>query len=179
MYQQQPRQEQDPVISGSEVDTMADSQRKTANLVDTANKVDNKAIIVTDNTVSIIDSSASFIYTYLSITSGNYTIKAALNGSLYSSNARAIAFYDINKNYISGISYSVIDTIDNGYTFTVPDQTAFTQITCDKAFTDVMLNAGSTAEPYEPYGWVSSIKIYDGTTWQTAAVKEYTGTDWQ
>lgn len=54
-----------------------------------------------------------------------------------------------------------------------PDETEIQQI-----IDTLMINEGQPL-PYEPYGWVSSIKIYDGSIWQTAAVKEYTGTDWQ
>lgn len=39
---------------------------------------------------------------------------------------------------------------------------------------DIMLNTGSTALPYQPYyDWQHSLKKFDGTAWQNATVHEF------
>lgn len=70
------------------------------------------------------------------------------------------------------------------YTFTTAADSECLVFQASYALYDSWLNSlmyveGQTALPYEPYGWVSSIKIYDGTNWQTATVKEWDGSDWQ
>lgn len=47
---------------------------------------------------------------------------------------------------------------------------AYSLVTPETA--DTMLNAGSTALPYEPY-WAHSLKKFDGAAWQNATVHEF------
>ena len=43
---------------------------------------------------------------------------------------------------------------------------------------NIMLNTGSIALPYEPY-WTHNFTKFDGTNWIDAAVKEWDGSQWQ
>lgn len=60
------------------------------------------------------------------------------------------AFYSSDKSFIS--------YIDSGpQTFTTPANAAFIRFSYRTASYDIMLNTGSTALPYEPYGWAEKI----------------------
>lgn len=68
----------------------------------------------------------------------------------------AMCFYDSEKNYLDGIII-----LDNP-AFTTPANTAFIRISYTATNTDTMLNTGSTALPYEPFGY--KIPITNGNT---------------
>lgn len=68
----------------------------------------------------------------------------------------AICLYDSNKNYITGLSYNGNNVI------TVQSAIAASYIRFSMLAAwrkvEIMLNEGSTALPYEPYGWVHSLR---------------------
>ena len=65
-------------------------------------------------------------------------------------NAPSVCFYDSSKNFISGIAYSGRWTL----IFTTPQNAVFLRLSFRRTDADkVMLNLGSTAIPYEPYGY--------------------------
>ena len=68
------------------------------------------------------------------------------------------AFYDSNKTYISGIS---------GYnkTYTIPENARYMRLTVvDEILDTLMVNLGSTALPYEPFGYKIPISCGGETT---------------
>jgi len=84
---------------------------------------------------------------YIEITSGYITLSTL---STTSSGTPAICFYDSSKNYIIGYSY------DNGEVRirSVPSGAKYCRISIDeRVINQLMLNSGSTALPYEPYGY--------------------------
>lgn len=85
-------------------------------------------------------------------------------------------YYDANKNYLS--------TTTSMGTITIPTNAHFVNFhsgtlktTYPDGLYDSMLNLGTDALSYQPYH-PHSLKKFDGTTWQDAAVKEYDGTNW-
>lgn len=73
-------------------------------------------------------------------------------------NAPSVCFYDSSKRFISGIPYSGIATVR----FTTPQNAAFLRLSFRAVdFNKVMLNSGSTALPYEPYGYQEGWEVRD------------------
>ena len=70
---------------------------------------------------------------------------------------RAIGFYDSNKNFVSRAGGSGT----NAMSASVPESARFMRISCRTYGSDkeYMLNLGSTALPYEPYGWAIEIEV--------------------
>ncbi|MBE6877539.1 MAG: hypothetical protein E7496_12675 [Ruminococcus sp.] len=65
-------------------------------------------------------------------------------------NAPSVCFYDVSKNFISGIAYEGRSTIP----LTTPQNTAFLRVSFwARSVNIVMLNTGSAPLPYEPYGY--------------------------
>lgn len=92
------------------------------------------------------------------------TVIATTNTTTNTSGILQVTFVARNvKHYIRFYS----NTLNTGNTSTV-------------VFSDIMLNEGETALPYEPYGWLHSIrKLTTATGWHNASVKEWDGSDWQ
>ena len=67
------------------------------------------------------------------------------------------AFYDANKELISTLSMST-------YTFTTPNNARYMRFSYRGESYDIMLNSGSTALPYEPYGWKIPLTCAGQTT---------------
>lgn len=91
-----------------------------------------------------------------------YTISGLKSSDSYNS---SLVFYDVNYTPIDSIKYQ-----NRGlFNFTTPQNTAYIRISVNLEIEDrVMLNEGSTALPYEPYG----------NTWNTIGYKKYeTATD--
>ena len=169
------QQEQEQATSGLEVDVVADLQRKSYNLFDKSQ-------------ISIITTSIGNRYgSIFEGTVGTYTfdVTGATNSGDYlyadkvlSDGTGGARYYIVNN----GTKTTTQLTISNdGEKFLIynasGDNLATSQAKFDRWL--IMLNSGNTAKPYEPYGWVSSIKIYDGITWQSTTVKEWDGSDWQ
>lgn len=94
-------------------------------------------------------------------------------------NLPSVCFYDSDKNFISGVSYSVRDTIP----FTTPQDAKFLRLSYRNIDRDIiMLNLGSEALPYEPYHRTVT-DIYLGEAETTRRIKKLvlTGeeTDWR
>lgn len=71
-------------------------------------------------------------------------------------NAPSVCFYDSDKNFISGVPYSGRVTIP----FITPQNAAFLRLSYRAIDEDaIMLNTGSTALPYEPYGYFIEIEV--------------------
>ena len=79
----------------------------------------------------------------------NYYLKWDIRESVAAS-APSICFYRSDKSYIGGINYKSY----TGFTFTTPKNTAYIRFSFIQSKVDyIMLNAGSTPLPYEPYGY--------------------------
>lgn len=76
-------------------------------------------------------------------------------------NVPSVCFYDSSKNFISGVAYNGRQTVP----FTTPQNAAFLRLPSTAAgFAKAMLNSGSTALPYEPYGYKIPISCAGQTT---------------
>lgn len=132
---------------------MADLQRKSYNLfdknaTDTSNGYEANSYLnangesgagVNHNISEYIDISG---YSTLTISGGQIS-------SYYINNS----FYNTNKEKISWFPCTTMPITVN-----VPNNAKYIRITISKSHVDtIMLNSGSTAKPYEPYGWVHSL----------------------
>ena len=75
-------------------------------------------------------------------------------------NAIAYCIYDANKQYISGQNYSGQSVI----AIVMPSNGKYLRFSHHKTQTNTMLNEGSTALPYQPYGYELDIKSANITT---------------
>lgn len=165
MYQQQHQQEREQATSGLEVDVMADSQRKTANLFDGQLQQGFYAYMTGDYTLA-----DTYVCTHLIPCTENttYTFRCINTGG--GSKNYGYVFFDSSQNRIGSDYVNVLTEGDViTHTATTPQNTAFLAINIaygrrqpsvvrPSDITDFMLNTGSTALPYEPYGWLHSLR---------------------
>lgn len=85
----------------------------------------------------------------------NYTYKGAV---IYDANIIRIAYYDQSKNFIS--RYFTPGNAANGETVITPSNCEYVKLSYDNVITNLMLNSGSTALPYEPYHAPVTTPIY-------------------
>lgn len=147
---------------------------------DTSNGYIDGAYLV--STGSPTSSSAYFVSEYISVTSGmSYTLRYS-NRAL---NSPSYCLYDSTKNYVDGYRYNNVNPI----TFTIPDGVSFIRFSAPKNNKgDIMLNLGSTALPYAPYGYFLPITsagqttpVYLGEVESTRSVRRLVltgGEDW-
>ena len=149
---------------------MADLQRKTANLFNTFDIIGQVPSISNGELVSYNGVTTSLI----AIPNGNVSVTKTYGVLVY------ILLYAADQSYI-GYTANENNTEIHGYFVPNYENARYCRIRMDGNTyigEQIMLVEGPTAKPYEPYGWVSSIKIYDGITWQSATVKEWDGNDW-
>lgn len=93
---------------------------------------------------------------YIPVSSNvNYYLKWDSRESV-SASAPSMCFYRSDKSYIGGINYKNY----TGLTFTTPNNTAYIRFSFIQNQVDhIMLNSGSTALPYEPYGYKIPITV--------------------
>ena len=129
---------------------------------------------MTSNLLNTTGAQSGYISSNGSITQGHdnlmYTdyIEIPLNSeyltqsSTYTMNSPALCFYDSSKTYISGEAFSGATT----KTFQVPNGAKYirTSYRVGSSFGNTMLNTGSTAIPYQPYGYKLDIKSGNTTT---------------
>lgn len=156
MYQQRHRQEQEQATSGLEVDVMADLTRKTANLFDAATAygamysdgvITGQAKAINDIrnkvTADMIGKTYTISITPLQIASKAF-VAITINGTLY---------WRENKLTVNlRSSFQFTPVTENDQWFITYDN----QGVC--SYKDIMFNAGSTPLPYEPYGWLHSLR---------------------
>lgn len=139
---------------------------RTGNLINiyannTSNGYVNNALLRSDG--STYSPSSAYISEYLPI-EDNKTYTYYTGGR--TGVAQAVCFYNAAKEYISGISYDNQTAI----TFTTPQGTKYYRCTVMRTASDTesykktMLNLGSTALPYEPYGQYKIPISMGGTT---------------
>ena len=131
---------------------------KTANLWDETNAV--SGYIKTDGTIGA--SAASITTGYLPVLSNtDYTITLTANVANVN---LLIGYYDSTQTFISRWSSLALEVGSNTITRTTPNNTAYMRITRHTQFTNCMLNEGSTALPYEPYGYKIPILCNENLT---------------
>lgn len=139
---------------------MADLTRKTANLLDYKVLFSN----------SFVKETASFKYYRITVTANKqYTLKSNAPASV--ENAITTFLYgrsDTMSTANDGLYTDVAKTItstDDGYVYIAVRKAgtstaipAVTETDFDNGTYTIMLNEGSTALPYEPYGWLHSLR---------------------
>lgn len=162
MFQQQHRQEQEQATSGLEVDGMADSQRKSYNLFDKDDVTFNSWYSA--NGTITQPAIYGCITAMIPVTTDTLTI----SWSGVQPNSYSFVYFDVNGDFIER-KHKAITPDDKSYTATTPDgATQFiVQVSCptNERLTQekldsfkIMLNTGSQPLPYEPYGWVHSLR---------------------
>ena len=144
---------------------MADLQRKLANLFDESAGVKGYYINASGEEVASSSSEYEFAHTQKILvepeTPYTYSLTVKRLG-VY----RRIIGYDENKNYIRQIAEFNI-SYSTGFkyiTFTTPKNCHYITINyiddtfASEADLNMMLNTGTSALPYEPYGWVHSLR---------------------
>ena len=181
---------------------MADLQRKTANLFDLSTV---GAIPYTDangtpsaNKGTLSDGVFSCTYGYygsriyinqlIAVTTGTYTFSADVKSSVADGALRIIKddgtviftenYTDITTDYSRKSKTFTVDTNCSIRISLQGKGDAQTYQSLDFMFKNIMLVQG-TATEYEPYGWVHSLRKYDGINWIDVTVKEWDGSDWQ
>lgn len=127
---------------------------KTANLYDktahnTNNGFDDTGYL--DSNGNVVDSYSYQVTEYIAVEAEQAYTLVYGTGARYSP---SVCFYDSAKNFISGMKYN--DVLPR--VFTTPQNTAYLRFSIgDTAIDAGMLNIGSTALPYEPFGYKISI----------------------
>ena len=144
---------------------MADIQRKTANLFDTFDIIGQVPTIGTGELINYNGSTTSLI----PIDSGLVTLTKPLGILIY------LMLYSSDNSFIGYTSNSSYEIL-NGNDVTGYENAKYCRVRIDRTTElntiQIMLNAGSTALPYEPY-WTHSLKKFDGAAWQNATVHEF------
>lgn len=144
---------------------MADSQRKTANLFDESAGVKGYYINASGEEVASSYSEYEFAHTQKILVEPEMPYTYSLTVQRLGMYRRIIG-YDENKNYIGQITDFNV-TGSTGFkhiTFTTPQNCHYITINyVDDTFAsaadlNMMLNTDTSAEPYEPYGWVHSLR---------------------
>lgn len=153
---------------------MADLTRKTANLFDKSKRTDNSRVVYTTGEIGALF--GVFVSDFTSI-EPNTTYTLNIVSTISGKTGHLFALYDENKNFVNTGAHEA--TLETVYTFTTPSNVAYIRFNGNIASVDsIMLNEGSTALPYEPYGWVHSLRKLTSNGWQDASVKEWDGSQW-
>lgn len=122
---------------------------KTANLFDKSERTDNSRVVYTTGEISAL--AGVFVSDFIPI-EPNTTYTLNIVSSITGKTGHLFALYDENKNFINTGAHEA--TTETVYTFTTPSNVAYIRFNGDMSSVDsTMLNAGSTALPYEPYGY--------------------------
>ena len=128
---------------------------RTANLFDESAPTVNAYI---NNSGEVVPSASDRLYDYMPF--DNNATYSVTNGD--HSGVLRFAYYDSGKNFISRTALSLSASMSS--TITTPASCAYVRISLDKTMTGIMLNTGSTAKPYEPYGYKITVTV-GGTTY--------------
>lgn len=91
---------------------------------------------------------------YIEINASSLVISGVRTIDILNSNTRGVCFYDSDKKYIRGNAYSPDVMSRPAIISNIPTDAKYIRFAFDKAFENgIMLNAGSTALPFEPYGY--------------------------
>lgn len=143
---------------------------RTGNLFDTSSETDGKYLLSDGS----IGTASAYSYTdYIDILPNE---KYTISKTITQSSTACHCFYDINKQFLSSIPCLQATT-----TITVPNNAVYMRCSYRKeSVPEIMLNTGSTALPYEPYGVkipISSANtttpVYLGEVETTRKIKKY------
>lgn len=132
---------------------------RTENLIDESKATPNAYI---SSNGAIGSSTVSNVTDYIDINTSPFVISGVRTTDLMNTGSRGICFFNANKEFIGGVSYSP-DVMSNPFLASQPSSNAkYIRFTYDKAFENgIMLNSGSTVLPYEPYGWKIPLDNYE------------------
>lgn len=131
-----------------------------------------------------------FVSDYIAVMPSTQYTSTHITNYLY---GRAGAYYDANKGFISATNNTNTSSDGNAnYTFSTPNNCKYMRIATYIGITDnrqnIMLNIGSTAKPFEPYGYKIPIlnnsqttNVYLGEVQSTRQITKYEFTgqeDW-
>ena len=158
---------------------------RTANLFDyqTGTPTAYKCLDENGTEIGVSESAPWYITDYIPIPDGVLSVTLSKIGG----GVPAMCAYDASKNYIAGIKYdtgSAVTKVDITLTSSTPIRfIRFSYFLGNMGYDDMstkMLNAGSTALPYEPYGYKIPIlsastttPVYLGEVETTRRVKKY------
>ncbi len=137
---------------------MADSQRKTANLLNSDQSaqgdgyVDN-ALLKDGNIIQ--NTNAFFVTEYMPVTEGTYYYY----NNLFRTTVGYINYYNSNKIHLGNVQQKSVMTQDtyNLTALTIPSGVSYIRMSIDKQSTENGLYT-SQLPAYEPYGWVHSLR---------------------
>lgn len=150
---------------------------RTENLVDESKVTPNTYMDASGGTGG---STVTNLTDYIDINASPFVISGVITGSIRNANTRIVCFYDSNKNFISAVAYSPNVMTSPALISDIPQNAKYVRFSFDKAFENgIMLNLGSTALPYEPYGFKIPISngqqttnIYLGSTQTTRRIRK-------
>lgn len=134
---------------------MADLQKygRTANLFDD----EIASGYYNDSGVLVSDTTTSHSTTYIPVDGTTYTASGLWYSTSYMSNF-AVYEWDNNKNWLRR-SNRQYPPSNNEIIFTIGNDTAYITLQIQTNHSNIMLNTGSTALPYQPYyGWQHSLR---------------------
>lgn len=134
---------------------------KTRNLFDKSKRIDNSRVLYTTGEIGAL--SGLFVSDFTPI-KPNTTYTLNIVSSISNKTGHLFALYDENRNFVNTGTHSVISGA-TVYTITTPSDVAYIRFNGNMASVDeAMLNEGSTAFPYEPYGYKLNILSGGATT---------------
>lgn len=125
---------------------------RTDNLVDKSKATLNAYISSSDGTIG--SSTVSNVTDYIDIDASPFVISGIRTTDLMNTGSRGICFFNADKEFTGGVSYSP-DVMSNPFIASQPSSNVkYVRFAFDKAFENsIMLNTGSNALQFEPYGW--------------------------
>jgi len=121
---------------------------RTENLFDKSKRTDNSRVVYTTGEIGSL--SGVFVSDFIPI-EPNTTYTLNIVSSISGKTGHLYALYDVNKNFVDTGAHAATPATE--YTFTTPSDIAYIRFNGNMASVDeIMLNPGSTALPYEPYG---------------------------
>ena len=141
---------------------------RTGNLFDRTGEIEGY-YLESDGNLKKFSSNEWAVSDYISVSNSTqytFTPNSASGGAAYH------VYYDSSKTFISSIA-------SGAGTFTTPNNAAYMRFSYRSSSFDIMLNTGSAAQPYEPYGYKIPItcggtttNIYLGSATSTRRIKK-------
>lgn len=147
------------LIEGNTVQNGGVGER-TGNLFDKSKRTDKSRVVYTTGEIGALF--GVFVSDFTPI-EPNTTYTLNIVSSISGKTGHLFALYDENKNFVNTGAHEA--TPATVYTFTTPFNVAYIRFNGNMASADeIMLNTGSTALPYEPYGYKIPITCGGVTT---------------
>ena len=153
---------QDGTPSPSNIIYPSETGERTENLFDSWGVV---GVLTSTGTIDNSSTYANYRTTdYIPVEEGSYTF--SLDNTVYeqyNNTSSRYAFYDEDKVFIN-YDISLMRPARFEWTFAAPSNAKYVRLTGRISDDNIMLNTGSTALPYEPYGYKLDIKSGNTTT---------------